>query len=117
TLHAGDLPNWKKLRADIIYTPGLQSFPFVEGVFRPVRSPGVLHAYQSKSGDRVKLADVSAALKLRERLGMSPTDRMHVWYIVLQRSSSDWHNTIMKADPWARLTKDEVERIPPQAVK
>src|SRR3546814_6381599 len=68
-----------------LHIPCQSNFELVEGFFvcRDLAGQKVLHCFQTKSGKTTEKADVAKAEKLRTRLGMSPADSMHVWYIIL----------------------------------
>lgn len=95
-VHPASLKNWTDLEEGVLYIPRQSNFEFVEGFFvcRNLASQKVLHCFQAKSGKTTEKADVTKAGKLRARLGMSPTDPMHVWYITLPCDALQWAKTL-----------------------
>jgi hypothetical protein len=84
------------LEEGVLYIPRQSNFEFVEGFFvcRDRAGQNVLHCFQAKSGKTTEKADVTKAEKLRARLGMSPADPMHVWYITLPCDALQWAKTL-----------------------
>src|SRR3546814_8229170 len=84
-VRADSLKKWPDLEEGVLHIPCQSNFEFVEVFFvcRDLAGQKVLHCFQTKSGKTTEKADVAKAEKLRTRLGMSPADSMHVWYIIL----------------------------------
>ena len=57
-------------------------------------SPNVYHAY-----------------KLRDRLGMSPTDKMHVFYITLPHDAGAWAKKLSGSNVWKESKSEDGEQL------
>jgi hypothetical protein len=102
--------NWPKaadMKENIIYTPADCNYPFVEAYFK---YEGKVHGIQCKSGTMAKAPAASPGLTFRDKIELTDTEDLYIWYIVFSDSAEAWSKTVEKGFTDAsrkKLDKDQ----------
>jgi len=123
-VHIDNVPrSWRELRKNELQRVGLVNLEFAEGFARvdfvqeveegkEAQTYEAVLAYQDKAGVNATSPNVYHAYKLRQRLGMSGTDKMHVFYITLSHFADAWAKKLSGENVWKEPKSEDYKKIP-----